>query len=198
MGIWADVVADEGIYEKALDVINGSSETGQGTNGTSEFPWVFAIVAGLATIAIIVIIIRGIRERKALEKPKKKTLYEQGYLQYRSANEAICTTYLNCDRGYFEGRRYPLTNRIAIGHNPERCNICYPEGRGAGIASEHCEVRLRADGQVELIDLGSMGGTFLENGRRLMSNVPTILPNGARFYLVAKDEMYRLDIKKMQ
>ena len=127
----------------------------------------------------------------------QQKLYEQGYLQYRSPNEPICTTYLNCDRGYFEGRRYPLTNRIAIGHNPERCNICYPEGRGAGIASEHCEVRLRTDGQVEIVDLGSMGGTFLENGRRLLSNVPTIIPNGGRFYLVSKDEMYRLDIKNM-
>ncbi|MBO4416212.1 MAG: FHA domain-containing protein [Lachnospiraceae bacterium] len=197
MGIWTDVVVDQNFYEKALDTIKEATGTGEAAGGTSDFPWVFAIVAGLAVIAIIVIIIRGIKEHKAQQKGKKKTLYEQGYLQYRSPNEPICTTYLNCDRGYFEGRRYPLTNRIAIGHNPERCNICYPEGRGAGIASEHCEVRLRTDGQVEIVDLGSMGGTFLENGRRLLSNVPTIIPNGGRFYLVSKDEMYRLDIKNM-
>ena len=183
MGIWADVVADNRWYEFENNI------------QTSDFPWVFVIVAGLAAIAIIVIIVRGVREHKAKQKPARKSLYEQGYLQYRSSNEAICTTYLNCDSGYFEGRRYPLTNRITIGHNPERCNICYPEGRGRGIASEHCEVRLRTDGQVELVDLGSMEGTFLENGRQLLANVPTIIPNGARFYLTSRDEMYRLDMK---
>ena len=87
-----------------------------------------------------------------------------------------------------------MTNRITIGKNPERCNICYPPGAG-GIGSEHCEIRLRTDGQVELVDLGSMSGTFLENGRRLLANVPTILPNGGRFYIATAGEMYRLDNK---
>ena len=196
MGIWADVVVDEGFYENTFDAVKEATENGEVIGEASEFPWIFAIVAGLAAIAIIVIIVRGLKEHKAQQNPRKPSLYEQGYLQYRSANEAICTTYLNCDRGYFEGRRYPLTNRITIGHNPERCNISYPEGRGEGIASEHCEVRLRADGQAEVVDLGSIGGTFLENGRRLLANVPTVLPSGSRFYLVSEKEMYRLDIRK--
>ncbi len=197
MGIWADLVADietevTGI-EQAADELGDAA--GEAAAKTTEFPWVFVIVAGLAAIAIIIIIIRGVRAQKAHDSSKKKkTLYEQGYLQYRSAKEAICLTYLNCDKGYFEGRRYPLTNRITIGKNPERCNICYPPGAG-GIGSEHCEIRLRTDGQVELVDLGSMNGTFLENGRRLLANVPTILPNGGRFYIATAGEMYRLDNK---
>ena len=197
MGIWADVVGIEPgieIEQAAGDLTEAAESVAENAEKATEFPWVFVIVAGLATIAIIIIIIRGIKAQKAHNAVKKKTLYEQGYLQYRSAKEAICLTYLNCDKGYFEGRRYPLTNRITIGKNPERCNICYPPGAG-GIGSEHCEIRLRTDGQVELVDLGSMSGTYLENGRRLLSNVPTILPNGGRFYIATAGEMYRLDSK---
>ena len=192
MGIWIDVIADvEGIAD---DLSQKYSGTGQPIESVSEFPWPFVIVVGVALLAIIITIIKGVKAKKAQDITKKKTLYEQGYLQYRSSKEPVCSTYLNCDSGYLAGRRYPITNRLTIGHNPERCNVLY-SSRVGGIASEHCEVRLRSDGQVEIVDLGSIGGTFLENGRQLMPNVPTIIKNGGRFYLATTGEMFRIDDK---
>ena len=134
MGSWSDIVAD--VEDIVNDVRQTFTGTEQNADSVSEFPWVFAVVAGIAVIAIIIILIRGIKAKKAQNIKKKKTLYEQGYLQYRSAKEPVCATYLNCDKGYLEGRRYAITNRLTIGNNPERCNVLYPV-RVGGIASEH-------------------------------------------------------------
>jgi len=161
----------------------------------ADFPWAVAIICIAAFIAIIVILIRGLKAKNGETKKPKDIGVGFGIRRAGStygAFDATAKYVLVCESGYLEGRRYSLTNRLTIGHNPERCNVCYPNNAG-GISSEHCEVRLNASEQCELVDLGSMSGTYLENGRKLMPNVPTILSPGGRFYIATPGEMFRIE-----
>jgi hypothetical protein len=75
------------------------------------------------------------------------------------------------------GTRYQLSGPAAvIGRSPE-VDIPFPDERS--LSRRHGEVRLR-DGTVEVRDLGSQNGTFL-NGKRLAE--PAVLTDGARLRL---------------
>jgi len=143
-----------------------------------------------AVIAIIVILVMGLKDAASNTDKTKRHKHKSD-----EPDLPEVTAYLVCESGRLEGRRYTLTNRLTIGHNPEICNVCYPLRNYGGVAGVHCEVRVNTDGTFEVIDLGSPNGTFLEDGRQLLSNVPQKITNGSRFYLASRDEMYRLEVR---
>jgi hypothetical protein len=91
------------------------------------------------------------------------------------------TARIFCTRGHFAGRAFPLLGRVAIGRDPARCQIVFPND-AQGISSLHCELSRRGDA-VMLTDRGSTYGTFLMDGRRLGANESVALGSGDGFYL---------------
>ena len=89
--------------------------------------------------------------------------------------------------GYFDGRKFELDGSITIGRQQERCNICYPID-AKGISGIHCQLRKIGD-QVELIDLGSSYGTFV-NGQMITPNTAVMLNAGDRFWLASEKNTF--------
>lgn len=89
--------------------------------------------------------------------------------------------------GCFDGRKFELDGSITIGRQQERCNICYPID-AKGISGIHCQLRKIGD-QVELIDLGSSYGTFV-NGQMITPNTAVMLNAGDRFWLASEKNTF--------
>ncbi len=91
--------------------------------------------------------------------------------------------------GVMAGSIFPLEEAATlIGRDPSRCAIVYPAAE-PGISSVHCQVIPRENG-LEVMDMGSSYGTYLENGIRMQKNVSYQLSNGDRFYLGDRKNKY--------
>lgn len=84
-------------------------------------------------------------------------------------------------------------NATLIGRDNQRCSIIYPPEE-PGISAVHCQVIAR-EGYIEITDLGSSYGTFLDTGIRFDRNVPYQLRNGDSFYLGPKQNKFIVKIK---
>ncbi len=92
--------------------------------------------------------------------------------------------------GPFAQKSFPLGNRVAIGRDPARCAIVFPEGT-PGVSALHCEVRREGSG-FTVTDLGSSYGTFFANGTKLSPNLPYPLGPEESFYLGDQANSFRL------
>jgi predicted component of type VI protein secretion system len=79
---------------------------------------------------------------------------------------------------------------LVLGRDPSRCNLLFP-AETPGISRLHCSIQA-ADGGISVTDSGSTHGTFLENGSRIPSHVPTVLHNGQKFYLASANAMFEV------
>lgn len=87
---------------------------------------------------------------------------------------------LKCVDGTLNGSSYPIADTLCIGRNPAHCNIIYPEGE-PGVSGMHCKITI-VNGQVQLTDVGSSAGTFI-NGVQILPKVPYQMSVGSSFYI---------------
>lgn len=92
--------------------------------------------------------------------------------------------------GCFAGKRYKVTGSVTIGCGGQN-SLAMPEGT-AGVSHRHCMLTAGADGEVQLTDLGSSYGTFVDSGQRLNANSPMTLHRGDTFWLGSKEQMFRI------
>ncbi|MFP4698419.1 MAG: trypsin-like peptidase domain-containing protein [Eubacteriales bacterium] len=93
--------------------------------------------------------------------------------------------------GYQAGKVFSIDSIITIGRNPSN-NIVYPADY-KGISGSHCILEFDTNNRlVKLQDNGSSYGTFLANGKRVVTGTKVILNNGDRFYLANEDDMFEI------
>lgn len=116
---------------------------------------------------------------------------QQNYQMFNSQdsldiNQVPATTFVNpnltlrCVGGTLNGNSYPIADNLCIGRNPALCNVVFPEGE-PGVSNIHCKIT-QTNGQVQLTDMGSSAGTYI-NGVQILPNVPYPMPSGSSFYL---------------
>ena len=162
----------------------GEATTGEGATATGETSESGSGVGKPVTILTIlmVIVIGGLIVLVIFSKSKK------GSNDIMPGDIAVPTPdgqgsprlCISGEGGFLNGRRFEIDGSVIIGRQQERCNICYPID-AKGISSLHCQLR-KVGRQIELIDLGSSYGTYV-NGARLAPNTPVLLNPGDRFCL---------------
>jgi hypothetical protein len=85
--------------------------------------------------------------------------------------------------GQYNAKSFPVASRTVIGRDGKRCNLIF-DPQTNGVSALHCEI-VRSGDSLQLTDLGSTYGTFL-NGSKLAVNVPSSLQPGSSFYLGEK------------
>lgn len=97
---------------------------------------------------------------------------------------------LTCLNGPLRGQSYRIgQDGILLGRGGD-CGVCFP-ANAKGVSQHHCALRWQ-QGALMLSDLGSTYGTFLDDGRRLPPNYPTVLAVGSRFYLGAPENLFQI------
>ena len=87
--------------------------------------------------------------------------------------------------GIFDGQRFNPAGEVTIGRRTGKCNICFPTD-AKGVSGIHCKL-IRTGGAIELTDVGSSFGTFV-NQKPIALNVPVLLHEGDRFSLGSTEE----------
>lgn len=83
--------------------------------------------------------------------------------------------------------RAGLDGKMYFGKSPN-CQVVFDEPDSV-VSTIHC-VLYREDSNLYLMDLGSVNGTFFEDGNRLRPDVPYLVKKGSSFYLVSKSAYY--------
>ncbi len=94
--------------------------------------------------------------------------------------------------GPHAGMQIPLEQELIIGRDSSLCQLILPK-EAAGVSGVHCKLTLVSN-SIQLTDMGSTNGTFLENQVRLTPNFPTPLKNGDIFYLSDHGYEYSVSI----
>lgn len=84
-------------------------------------------------------------------------------------------------------------NAINIGRSGGKCAIVFSENAN-GVSSVHCQVRASYP-CLEVTDMGSTYGTYLENGVQMQANVAYKLQNNEIFYVGEKKNRFLVKIK---
>lgn len=92
--------------------------------------------------------------------------------------------------GVHAGVVIPLDSSIVFGRDKKKCNLMYSSDT-QGISNVHCQLTI-IDGNVEVTDLGSTYGTFLDDGTKLTPYKPYTLSSGQGFYLADRQYSYRI------
>lgn len=101
---------------------------------------------------------------------------------------------LYCVGGSHAGDIFTLEDEITIiGRDVHKCSIIYGDNE-PGISGIHCQVKVLQN-EIELTDLGSSYGTFLNNGIQLQKNVPQKIANGGGFYIGNKNNKFLVKIR---
>lgn len=140
---------------------------------------------GIPLIAIVAVIGAGVGVFFYLRKKKEKDNTGKGTEQ---ANNTVNT--LIGVGGEHAGLVIPIDEPIVFGRDKNRCNMMFPS-TAQGISSLHCQIS-KINGKIEVTDLGSTYGTFLDNGTKLTPHVPHQLMPGQGFYLADRKYSYRI------
>lgn len=140
---------------------------------------------GIPLIAIVAVIGVGVGVFFYLRKKKEKDNAGTGISQSESAVNSIVGV-----GGEHAGMVIPINEPIVFGRDKNRCNMMFPSS-AQGISSLHCQVS-KINGKIEVTDLGSTYGTFLDNGTKLTPHVPQQLMPGQGFYLADRKYSYRI------
>ncbi len=173
--------------------ISGSgsgSETGSGTdssdgNGSSGGTGGSTSGGGIPWIVIVAVIGAGVGVFFYLRKKKEKDNAGTGISQSESTENSLVGV-----GGEHAGLVIPINEPIVFGRDKNRCNMMFPS-TAQGISSLHCQVS-KINGKIEVTDLGSTYGTFLDNGTKLTPHVPQQLMPGQGFYLADRKYSYRI------
>ncbi len=136
-------------------------------------------------IIVIVLIILALAVRKGNQENHN---FEREYSGLDEINEGPIS--LECISGEHKGVVIPLDETIILGRDSEKCNLVFP-GNTQGISGVHCKI-CRWDDNIELTDMGSTYGTYLEDGTKLSPNAPRMLKVGDGFYLADRKYFYRI------
>lgn len=100
---------------------------------------------------------------------------------------------LRCVSGVFNGNRMELSDQpIIIGKDVRFCQIVYPASENT-VSDQHCVLRYNsADLSFILEDRGSLQGTFLVSGERILPGVPKILRPGDRFFIGSPQNLFEV------
>ena len=93
--------------------------------------------------------------------------------------------------GMYRDAVFPLDSDIIMGRDYRVAIIVFGEN-SQKISRSHCKLRVRSNGEVVLIDLGSSNGTYLADGSKLKPQVEYHLSQGECFYLADKQELFRI------
>ena len=89
--------------------------------------------------------------------------------------------YLKGTAGQYNGSEIPLDNEVILGRDSSLCQIVF-SSESSAVSGVHCKLQI-VGGRVQLTDMGSTNGTFLDSGVRLQSNQAQTLSVGQGFYL---------------
>lgn len=96
-----------------------------------------------------------------------------------------CGTYIN--------QSIPIDDEIILGRDASLCQLVFSASEKA-ISGVHCKIQ-NIDGTIQLTDMGSTNGTFLDTGVRLVPHVPQILLDGQEFYLGDKSNSFQVQME---
>jgi len=191
-------ILTEGAYQNAYSIhidyiIDACNDQGikfvRGGNFFMLYWWIFAIAGGVVILGAMGLIIGLTGKKKsapayaaagAAPMGAAPAGYPQpGYAPQPAA--AGAARQLFSTKGQLAGNSFPIHTKLAIGRDPQRCQVAYPSD-AKGISAMHCEVMIQQGG-VYLTDKGSTYGTFLAGGQKLAANQSVMLQPGATFYL---------------
>lgn len=163
---------------------NPGTDTSQNNGGLDSNTLIgLSIIAGAASITGIIL-----RKRKGRRTPHR--IPESNNINPVNYSAPAPVPQLMCIDGCFAGNSFELSRNIAMGRDPKRCQIVFPEST-KGISSLHCELQVEG-GHVLLVDKGSSYGTYISGGSKLTPNQPYALQNGDTFYLASHKNMFKL------
>ena len=162
----------------------GSGSGGDPSSNTNSTPAI-----PIATLVIILLIGGGILAFVLYSKSKKNNSAQQGNDVYVPvpADDVQTRLCIAGEGGLFNGQKFAMDGSITIGRQAGRCNICYPPDT-RGVSGMHCQLR-QIGNQIELIDLGSSYGTFV-NGQKIIPNMAVRLNVGDRFWLASETNTF--------
>jgi hypothetical protein len=101
--------------------------------------------------------------------------------------------YLVGRSGVHGNKELLVENEILLGRDASVCQLVYP-GTEKGISSVHCKIQ-NINGTVQLTDMGSTNGTFLDTGVRLAPHSSQTLQSGQGFYLGDKMNSFAIRVQ---
>lgn len=101
--------------------------------------------------------------------------------------------YLVGRSGIHGNKEWLVENELILGRDASVCQIVYPNTE-RGISSVHCKVQNIND-MIQVTDMGSTNGTFLDTGVRLAQHTPQMLQSGQGFYLGDKMNSFAVRVQ---
>lgn len=101
--------------------------------------------------------------------------------------------YLVGRSGIHGNKEWLVENELILGRDASVCQLVYPNSE-RGVSSVHCKVQ-SINGMVQVTDMGSTNGTFLDTGVRLAPHTPQMLQSGQGFYLGDKMNSFAVRIQ---
>lgn len=89
--------------------------------------------------------------------------------------------YLKGTGGEYNGKEVPLENEVILGRDSFLCQVVF-SADASEVSGVHCKLQI-VEGGIQLTDMGSTNGTFLDSGVRLQPNQTLTLSVGQGFYL---------------
>lgn len=90
--------------------------------------------------------------------------------------------------GAHSGQEILIENEIVIGRDASLCQLVYP-AQEKGVSGVHCKIQ-SVNGNIQLQDMGSTNGTYLDTGVRLSPYTPYTIEPGHGFYLGDRGNAY--------
>ena len=195
--VYADIFngeMSEGGNESGTDIAEGSrDEYSEENNGDSAVDMgstvlVFLIVGGVV-IGIIVLVAIKKKKKMVQSIPQQQPVSPQGYAEVKPILQEKLWSLIAIG-GVHAGAVISITEPIVFGRDKNRCNLLFPNTT-QGISNIHCQIT-KINGRIEITDLGSTYGTFLDDGTKITPHVPYILNSGQGFYLADRQYSYRI------
>lgn len=101
--------------------------------------------------------------------------------------------YLVGRSGIHGNKELPVESEIIIGRDAAVCQLVYPSSE-RNISSVHCKVS-NINGTVQITDMGSTNGTFLDTGVRLAPHAGQVLQSGQGFYLADRNNAFAIRVQ---
>ena len=101
--------------------------------------------------------------------------------------------YLVGRSGIHGNKELLVENEILLGRDASVCQLIYPSNE-KGISSVHCKIQ-NINGAVQLTDMGSTNGTYLDTGVRLAPHSSQTLQSGQGFYLGDKNNSFAIRVQ---
>lgn len=151
-------------------------------------PVVYAVVAGVAVIALIVmaVVVKG--------KKKSPSVQTQSDAQEKDAGKK--SPLLRSMAPQHGGMVVQLHHQpVQLGRDSATCRLVYQDGT-PGVSAKHCQVYFDEQEQVFVVtDLNSTYGTFTAGGQRIAPNTPVKLQPKSSIYLGEPDNTVYLELE---